>query len=190
MKLTMTGLVSVVLLAMYSLSSHAQAANNIVLVSNGVGAANNYPASALPATFLSWCAGCFPTVRLPLKDARTEIAQGHLYAWGQNVAINNGTFCFNEYVIWQLPSGEIHTVSDRGPCGTYLDKTLVPPVANPTATVVAGGGQGRIVSGTSHYANWVGTYATRVFVEDLSFLQFAYYDYLFVSISGASQPGQ
>ena len=98
------------------------------------------------------------------------------------------TFCFDEFVIWQLPSGEIHTKSERGPCGTYMDEALVPPfTGSQTATVVSGGGQGVIVGGTRKYAKWSGTYVTRVFVEDENkTLTFTYYDYLFASISGSS----
>lgn len=66
----------------------------------------------------------------------------------------------------------------------------MPPVDNPTATVVAGGGQGKIVSGIKGFKAWSGTYATRVFVEDLGVLQFSYYDYLFASISGSSKPAK
>lgn len=66
----------------------------------------------------------------------------------------------------------------------------MPPVDNPTATVVAGGGQGKIVSGIKGFKAWSGTYATRVFVEDLGVLQFSYYDYPFASISGSSKPAK
>jgi hypothetical protein len=172
----------------------ALAGTDIVLVSNGYGAPNSYPAEKLPASFSDWCDGCFPTVKLALVDAKTNVPKGFLYAWGQDVVpapqdiTEDSTFCFNEFVIWELPSGEIHTISTRGPCGTYMDRALVPPFAEPSATVVAGGGQGEIVSGTGPFASWSGTYATRVFVEDLGVLQFSYYDYLFATISGSSDP--
>jgi hypothetical protein len=190
------GLLAAGLLA-FGFGSQARAENNIVLLGNGLGAPNTYPVEQLPASFAAWCLNCFPTVKLALADAKTGVPQGFLYAWGQNVVAApagpitaDSTFCFNEFVIWQLPAGEIHTVSTRGPCGTYLDKAVVPPVDNPAATVVAGGGQGAIVSGTKGFRNWTGTYATRVFVEDLGVLQFSYYDYLFASISGSSKPAK
>ncbi len=197
MKSKAMGLLAAGLLAAFGLGTHARADSPIVLLGNGLGAPNTYPAEQLPLSFAAWCVNCFPTVKLAMVDARTQVPQGFLYAWGQNVVAapagpitTDSTFCFDEFVIWQLPSGEIHTVSTRGPCGTYLDKTLVPPVDNPAANVVAGGGQGKIVSGTQRFKNWTGTYATRVFVEDLGVLQFSYYDYLFARISGSAQPAQ
>lgn len=197
MKSKAMGLLAAGLLAVFGFGSQARAENNIVLLGNGLGAPNTYPTEQLPASFAAWCVNCFPTVKLALVDAKTKVPQGFLYAWGQNVVASpagpitaDSTFCFDEFVIWQLPSGEIHTVSTRGPCGTYLDKALVPPVDNPAATVVAGGGQGVIVSGTKGFKNWSGSYATRVFVEDLGVLQFSYYDYLFASISGSSKPAK
>ena len=184
----------IAMLALLGLAAEASAENDIVLVSNGFGAANSYPSQQLPASFNSWCNGCFPTVQLPLADAKTGVPKGFLYAWGQNVVANpfpvteTSTFCFDEFVIWQLPAGEIHTISTRGPCGTYMNRDLVPPATGMNTTVVAGGGQGDIVGGTGPYARWKGTYATRVFVEDAGVLQFTYYDYLFVSIKGSSNP--
>ncbi len=149
MKSKAMGLLAAGLLAVFGFGSQARAETNIVLLANGFGEPNSYPQEQLPASFTAWCVDCFRTVKLTLVDAKTKVSKGHLYAWGQNVVAapagpitTDSTFCFDEFVIWQLPSGEIHTVSSRGPCGTYLDKTLVPPVANPDATVVAGGGQG------------------------------------------------
>ena len=190
------GMLAAGLLAVFGFGSQARAETKIVLLGNVLGAPNTYPPEQLPASFGAWCVNCFPTVKLALVDAKTGVPQGFLYAWGQNVVAApepigpDSTFCFNEFVIWALPSGEIHTVSTRGPCGTYMDKTLVPPVVNPSATVVAGGGQGVIVSGTKQFRTWSGTYATRVFVEDLGVLQFSHYDYLFVSITGSSRPAE
>lgn len=189
------GLLAAGLLAAFGFGAQARAETDIVLLGNGPGAPNTYPAERLPASFNAWCVNCFPTVKLALTDAKTKVPQGFIYAWGQNVVASpagpithDSTFCFDEFVIWQLPSGEIHTVSSRRPCGTYLDKTLVPPFDNPSATVVVGGWQGVTVGGTKGFKNWSGTYATRVFVEDLGVLQFSYYDYLFASISGSSKP--
>jgi hypothetical protein len=196
MKMKILGLVAFALPATFAFGADARAGTDIVLLANGSGVTNDYPAEQLPASFGAWCVNCFPTVKLALVDAKTGVPQGFLYAWGQNVVATpqpigpDSTFCFDEFVIWQLPSGEIHTVSTRGPCGTYMDKTLVPPVVNPNATVVAGGGQGVIVSGTKQFRTWSGTYVTRVFVEDLGVLQFSHYDYLFVSITGSSRPAE
>jgi hypothetical protein len=142
------GMLAAGLLAVFGFGSQARAETNIVLLGNGLGAPNTYPPEQLPASFAAWCVNCFPTVKLALADAKTKVPQGFLYAWDQNVVAApagpitaDSTFCFDEFVIWQLPSGEIHTVSTRGPCGTYLDKTLVPPVDNPAATVVAAVGR-------------------------------------------------
>ena len=178
----------VAVIALLTTATGASAGNNIVLVSNGFGSANDYPSEQLPPGFAEWCEGiCFPTVRLALSDAKTDRSRGSLFAWGKNpVASEDGsTFCFDEYVIWQLQEGEIHTISTRGPCGTYMDRSLVPPATGEDTTVVAGGGQGAIVGGTRRFLGWSGTYATRVFVEDRGGLNFSYYDFLFVSISGA-----
>jgi hypothetical protein len=170
----------------------AFAANDIVLLSNGGGDVNAY-SGELPEELLEWCDGqqapCYPTVQLTLEDARTGVPKGILYAWGGDTVFGiDGSFCFQEFVLWDLKPGKIYTqtLPEGGACGNTVE--AVEATGDPANGVIAGGGKGEVVGGTGAFANWSGTYVTRVFVETDSDGNFVYYDYLFAKLSGSNAP--
>jgi hypothetical protein len=169
----------------------AFAANDIVLLSNGGGSENNYD-GPFPEALDEFCeaqVACYPTVQLTLEDARTGVPKGTLYAWGgDTVTGSDGSFCFQEFVLWDLKPGEIYTktLAAGGACGNTV--AAVEATGDPGNGVIAGGGKGEIVGGTGAFAHWSGTYVTRVFVETDIDGKFVYYDYLFAKLSGSNAP--
>jgi hypothetical protein len=103
-----------------------------------------------------------------MYDAVTGQPQGNVTVWGTPFTIAaNGSSCFSELIVFNLPQGSIYTHSPKpnGTCGGAIDPKLDPPTHVTTGEVVGGRGDGVIVGGTGKYKNWTGTYTDRVFVE-------------------------
>jgi hypothetical protein len=159
----------------------------LVLAYDGPSIANTHAAPPTPA-FTSWCsATCSPSVHLPVYDPETGRQQGSIYVWTKDMAYSSDgkSECFGEFVWYALNDGDLYTDSgSNGTCGAAIDPSLKQPThITGTGEVLAGGGDGTIVGGTSGFRNATGTYTDRTFVEINLSGGANYYDQLFFSIS-------
>jgi len=162
-----------------------------VIIADGFSEANSYPTGLLPEIFQEWCNNgddtpeCFPTVKLPVVDAKKREAVGTIYAWGQDfvASADGGTISFREFIYYDLDGGELFTISEAPghPGGAFGDPSIIIPKSGiPGAVVLLGGAEGRVAGGTGIYQGAAGKYSTRLKVEFVDGVG-VYYDELYFS---------
>lgn len=160
---------------------------NLVLFYNGPATANTQSVpSPNVAAFNTFCNGtCGPTTQFALNDPILGIPIGYAHVWGNNYQFAGTSECFTEFIQYTLPGGNIYTLGNTaGTCGAFLDPSLVQPsfVHSPGASLIVGGGAGKIVAGTGIYKGLKGTYVDRTFVEFANGI-ISYYDALYFTLT-------